>query len=506
MTYITALYPEIFLSIAIFIQLVWNIQQVIKISKNNFPIVDVEAFYQTLFIFFCTIILVWDTKIESFDPALLLIISKGTQTYKLFFLSACLFILPLVFRGFVAENLNFYEYFVLLSIYIFGSLFLFSANNLLVVFLALEIQAFVLYTLTCFNRESAFGSEAALKYFISGAFSTGFFLLGCVFIYASIGSLDFTVLNSVLIWPFDDKFKFLEALLLAGILLINFTLLFKISSAPFHSWAADVYDGAPLASTVIFSILPKIAILGFFIKWISVCAPVWYTFKNIFLFLSILTVVIGTFSALAQKRVKRLLVFSSIGQVGFMVACLGSVSLNTLTALIFFIFIYVLTSTLIWGHLSLFYFFKQQAEMIFPGVHLNSIFLTDLSNLVKRNRFWSFSFALAFMSLAGLPPLIGFLSKALILFSLVSESNIMEIPILLMLMALFSTYYYIRVVRLIIFEPEVNHKLKTVSSYACNRLDLDYTILSFITVFLLISFFYPTPFLLVGQYIVTVLI
>jgi len=144
--------------------------------------------------------------------------------------------------------------------------------------------------------------------------------------------------------------------------------------------------------------------------------------------------------------------------------------------------------------------------MIFPGVHLNSIFLTDLSNLVKRNRFWSFSFALAFMSLAGLPPLIGFLSKALILFSLVSESNIMEIPILLMLMALFSTYYYIRVVRLIIFEPEVNHKLKTVSSYSCNRLDLDYTILSFITVFLLISFFYPTPFLLVGQYIVTVLI
>jgi NADH-quinone oxidoreductase subunit N len=224
------------------------------------------------------------------------------------------------------------------------------------------MQALCFYILASFRRNSAFSTEAGLKYFISGSFISGLFLFGASLIYGALGTLNFNNLSLLLSFPIENDFIYIKYFVIIGVLLVTVTLLFKIAAAPFHSWSPDVYEGSPLSSTIIFSILPKIVIFSFFIKWVCILSSIFYDIKSLLTIAGVLSVFVGTFFALKQKRVKRLVIYSSIAQIGFLVAALCSNSLDGFSAIFFFLIIYIITAILTWSHVNLFYTFQKRVN------------------------------------------------------------------------------------------------------------------------------------------------
>ena len=295
----------------------------------------------------------------------------------------------------------------------------------------------------------AFSTESGLKYFVTGSFISGLFLFGCSLLYGILGTLNFQHLSLLLSIPFEESYSSLYYLLLIGVLLITITFLFKISAAPFHFWSPDVYEGAPLATTVVFSIVPKFAIFSFFIKWLCIINTIFSQVQYLLLISGILSVFVGTFFAIRQKRVKRLVIYSSIAQVGFLVAALSVISVNSLVAVYFFLTIYIITSVLVWSNISIFYSFQNKINVFYNKAQ-TPLFISSLSNLFKINSLWALSFIIIFFSIAGMPPLSGFFAKILILFSLIATKNLIG-SIFLILISAVSVFYYLRVIKIIFF-------------------------------------------------------
>jgi NADH:ubiquinone oxidoreductase subunit 2 (subunit N) len=174
----------------------------------------------------------------------------------------------IVWKSFVLQNINFYEYFSLYFLSLLGILLLVNTYDLISAYLVIELQALSFYILACFKRTSSFSTEAGLKYFILGSFISGIFLLGAFFIYAFLGTLNINDIMLILSLPLDDLN--MKAAVLLGAVLITVSILFKAAVAPFHFWAPDVYEGAPLSSSIIFSIIPKFSIFVFLMRWVSI--------------------------------------------------------------------------------------------------------------------------------------------------------------------------------------------------------------------------------------------
>ena len=491
--------PEIFLSLAILIQLVYN-SRFINILNFNSPLIDKEIFDQTFFILFCVFFLFLNLKIESIVPNFLFLNDESNRVIKLLFIFSCLISSFVISKSFSLQKLNFFEFFSVLLLSILSLLLLISSCDLLSTYLLIEMQALCFYILASFRRSSAFSTEAGLKYFISGSFISGLFLLGASLIYGCLGTLNFNHLSFLFSFSLNQELVSLKYFILLGILLVTIVLLFKIASAPFHFWAPDVYEGSPLSSTIIFSILPKLVIFSFFIKWISIIGCFFTDLKDIFVFIGVLSVAVGTFFALKQKRMKRLVIYSSIAQIGFLVAALSCGSLDGFASIFFFLIIYILSSVLIWNHITFYYEFEAYEN---DSIQPTSLFLTSLSNLVSMNRLWAFSFLVIFFSIAGIPPVSGFLAKIYVIYSLVDADQLLGALFLIMVSAI-SVYYYLRVIKVIYFESKSvvpdSYKFKTV--YATNLFSLNSILIALCLFLLVFFFFYPTSLLLICQYLV----
>jgi len=497
----TSFIPEIFLSLCILFQLVFN-AFIVNNLKNNFPIIDKEAFSQTTFILICVLLLIFNNRIEGFFSNFLFLNDISTQYTKLLFLLSCLSVLLIIFRNFKLQKLNFFEYFSIFLLSVLALLLLISSSDMISAYLIIEMQALAFYILASFRRNSAFSTESGLKYFVTGSFISGLFLFGCSLLYGILGTLNFQHLSLLLSIPFEESYSSLYYLLLIGVLLITITFLFKISAAPFHFWSPDVYEGAPLATTVVFSIVPKFAIFSFFIKWLCIINTIFSQVQYLLLISGILSVFVGTFFAIRQKRVKRLVIYSSIAQVGFLVAALSVISVNSLVAVYFFLTIYIITSVLVWSNISIFYSFQNKINVFYNKAQ-TPLFISSLSNLFKINSLWALSFIIIFFSIAGMPPLSGFFAKILILFSLIATKNLIG-SIFLILISAVSVFYYLRVIKIIFFESKEN-SLKTENSliiFNTRFLYLDCLVISSFLFLLLFIFFYPSFLLLICQYIV----
>jgi len=494
--------PEIFLSVAIFFQLLFNVRLRTKLNFN-FPVIDQELFTQTFFILFCLVMLLCNLKIEGSFSNFLFLNDEGSRCIKILFIFSCLLVLVVIFRSFYSQKLNFFEFFSIFLFSIFSSLLLLSSADLLSAYLAIEMQALCFYILASFRRDSAFSTEAGLKYFISGSFISCIFLLGASLIYGALGTLNFNSLALLLSFPFEQDLIHLKFFVILGCLLIIITLLFKVSAAPFHFWSPDVYEGAPLSATVIFSVLPKLVIFTFLVRWVFTLSDTFFDLQSIFVFCGILSVFIGTFFALKQKRIKRLFIYSSIAQVGFLVAAIGTNNLEGFFSLFFFLIIYTITSILLWGHFVVLYNFQNSIDNFYQK-NSTPLFLSSLSNIFKNNKVWAFSFILIFFSVAGIPPLSGFLAKMFVILGLM-ETNQMIISILLIIISVVSVFYYIRVIKIIFFETKdlkINNskllQLITLDTF----FDLDCFIFAVCLFFLIFFFFEPTFLLILSQYIV----
>ena len=493
--------PEIFLSMSILFQLVFNARFVNNL-KYNYPVIDREVFFQTFFIVVCLILLLINLKIEGFLSNFLFLNDEGGKIIKIFVVVSSLLILNILMKAFSLQALNFFEFFTIFLLSLLSLLLLVSSSDLISFYLTIEMQALCFYILATFKRNSAFSTEAGLKYFIAGSFISGIFLFGASLIYGCLVTLNLNNISLLLSFSFLDINKEFNFILLVGIVMVTSTLLFKISCAPFHFWSPDVYEGSPLVSTIIFSVIPKVSLFFFFIRWISAINIFFLELNSALLMIGVFSTFVGTFFALNQIRLKKLIIYSSIAQVGFLVVGLSVNNLGGFSAVYFFLFIYILTSILIWGHFTLFYSFQEKINT-FYSKESTVLFISSLSNFFKNNSLWSFSFILIFFSVAGIPPLTGFLSKILILYELVNCDEIFS-SIVLILISSISVYYYIRMIKVVFFEPKKIRKdierFQTVFvDFYSDGIHLVFAMLLFT---LIVSFFSPTGILLACQYIV----
>lgn len=304
---------------------------------------------------------------------------------------------------------------MLVLIVLLGSLLLVSSVNWLSIYLALELQTLTLFILVAKKKNSAYSTEAGLKYFVLGAISSGLFLFGCTLLYGVSGETSIQGINSVLVGD-------------VGKICITASLLFKLSAVPFHMWAPDVYEGVPTITTALLAIMPKIAVF-------SVLAQVGLV-SNVVLFCGVLSIIYGAIGALNQTKIKRLLAYSGIGHMGFLLFGVAMGSFESVQASFVYIIIYIIMS--ICGF------------SVFLSLKLIRALIIEVSGLSRENFVMSLTLALTFLSIAGVPPLAGFLGKWLILLSGVSSGYYL-ICMAIVVASVIAGVYYVRVVQIIYF-------------------------------------------------------
>ncbi len=327
------------------------------------------------------------------------------------------------------------EYPILILSSVLGMLVMISSNDLIVFYMGLELQSLALYVLATFNRDQLKSSEAGLKYFVLSALSSGLLLYGCSLIYGFTGSTNFNFIA--------NQLNSNEYALTFGIVFILVGLAFKISAVPFHMWAPDVYEGSPTSVTLFFTMVPKIAALTVFIRFLYVpflnLIDQW---QMILIFLSIASMLFGSIAAIGQTNLKRLIAYSSIGHVGYALAGLATGTNDGIQSSVIYITIYILMNL---GFFSCLLMMKRNNEYY--------EYLEDLSGLSKNHPLLSLSLLIILFSLAGIPPLAGFFAKFYI-FKSVLEQSMYFLAIVGLLSTVVAAFYYLRIIKIIYFDKE----------------------------------------------------
>jgi len=494
-----AFIPELFLSVCILSQLVYS-SILINNLKYNFPTIDKETLSQVFFFLGCILLLLLNLKIEAAVFNFVFLIDEGSRIVKLTFILICLSSLVCITKSFSLQKLNFFEFFNIFLISILALLLLINSYDLMASYLIIEIQALCFYILASFRRNSMFSSEAGLKYFISGSFISGIFLLGCSFVYGGLGTLRFDQISLLLSLSFLDNHFFIRYFILFGIALIVVSLLFKLTAAPFHFWSPDVYDGSPLSTTIIFSIIPKLMIFTFFFKFLMSLSLFFLNFKLFLFLVSIASIFFGTFFAIRKKKLKRMLIYSSIAQVGFLVAAVSMINLLGFSSFFYYLVVYAITSILIWSYITFLYYFQEKTQGFYKK-EIYTLFISNFSDLLKKNSVWSLAFILMFFSIAGMPPLSGFFSKFFVIFSVMDSFNVFE-SVFFIIISCVSVFYYLRILKIIFFEGNSNPQNRNqvlILDYDMSEAEL--TSLALGLFLLLFLFVFPNTLLLFGQYI-----
>ena len=363
-------------------------------------------------------------------------------------------------------NLNKIEYPILILSSILGMMIMISSNDLIVFYMGLELQSLALYVLASFNRDNLLSTESGLKYFVLSALSSGLLLYGCSLTYGFSESTNFDqiLINST---EFNYGTTF-------GIVFILVGLAFKISAVPFHMWAPDVYQGSPTSVTLFFAILPKIAALSVFIKFLyTPFANMNDQWQTIIVFISIASMIFGAVAAIGQKNLKRLVAYSSISHMGYALAGLATVSNQGIQSSITYISIYLVMNLAFFSCL----FMLKRNNKYYENIE-------DLSGLSKKHPILSFSLLIVLFSLAGIPPLAGFFAKFYV-FLAVIEQSMYFLAIVGLLATVVAAFYYLRIIKIIYFDPE-KEEYET-----SHNLGLKIT-LAISTIFILAYFIYPS--------------
>lgn len=416
------------------------------------------------------------------------------------FLKACiassslcilLFTLPILSLDKLARP----EYLIFFLTALLGMLFMVSSNHFIALYLAIELQSLTLYILCGFKKNSIKNSEAAVKFFILGALASAFLLFGLSFIYGFAGSLNYQDIAFVLKGMLKDStFSFQNPMfwsVFLGITFIMVSLLFKIAAAPFHMWAPDVYEGIPLPVMAFLSLVSKIAIIAVLLKIFSV--PFIGIFHNytpktlaglfpfFFQFIALISIIWGAIAALFQCNIRRLLAYSGINHVGFLLLALSSGSYSGFHGAVLYALIYVLMTIVILGILC---------ALRYPAGHMHIGLIEDIQDLRGLSRTHpkvALALALTFLSMAGIPPLAGFFAKFYVLLSVLENGYIIP-AIIALLASVIGSFYYLRIIKYIYFEePEKPLEI---------RLSFSSALLISLSLFSIALYsFYPTPFL-----------
>ncbi len=366
-------------------------------------------------------------------------VTPFTQLMKGIILLSVLAVFYMTYKHFPREQLNRFEYPVLVLISTVGMMIMVSANDLISAFLGLEMQSFCLYIMVAMARDRHSATEAGMKYFVLGALATAFFLFGASYLYGFTGTTEFngmaTVLHSTTDLPIPMAVAFIMILM---------AIAFKVSLAPFHMWTPDVYEGAPTPVTAYLAAAPKVAgfvlLLNFISQVFGSHADLW---TPVLAALAIVSIMVGSFAALFQKKLKRLLAYSSISHMGF--ALLGFLSLNAhaFENIFNYLIIYVIMTV---GSFAALLTLRKRGQLLEN--------IEDLTGLSKDAPLIALCMTVLLFSLAGVPPFAGFFAKISVIQNAISGEYYLAV-VLAVLGSVVSAAYYLRVIKAMYFDEPV---------------------------------------------------
>ncbi|MFN7398723.1 MAG: NADH-quinone oxidoreductase subunit NuoN [Sandaracinobacter sp.] len=330
-----------------------------------------------------------------------------------------------------------FEYPVLIVLATLGMFVMVSANNLMALYMGLELMSLSAYVLAAFHRDEERSTEAGLKYFVLGALSSGVMLYGMSLVYGFVGSTDFTAIGAGLS---AGEERNLGALF--GLVFVLAGLAFKVSAVPFHMWTPDVYEGAPTPVAAFFASAPKVAAMGLFLRVaLDAFSGMIGDWRQIVIFMAIASMFLGAVGAIGQTNIKRLLAYSSINNIGFVLIGLAAASAAGASAVLLYLAIYLV--------MTLGAFLCVLALTDADGRAVEK--LEDLAGLAETRPWLSVALSIFMLSLAGLPPLFGFMAK-LAVFNAAVDSGLWLLAILGVLASVVAAYYYLRIVKILFFD------------------------------------------------------
>ncbi len=421
-----ALFPEIFLTISISVLLMAGV-----FFKNSYNFVTRIS----LIVLLCLILILLNNDssvIKVFSNSF--IVDPFSNFIKILIIVSSIFVLYSSQKFIKDHKLNQFEYPIIILLAILGMFIMVSSNDLILFYLGLELQSLSLYILAAIDRDNLRSSESGIKYFVLSALSSGLLLYGCSLLYGFTGTTNF---DNISIQLNNDNAGgvFAMVFILVG-------LAFKISAVPFHMWTPDVYEGSPTSITSFFAVVPKIAGLAVFIRFMQVpFENILSEWQAIIVFISIASMILGAVAAIGQTNIKRLLAYSSIGHIGYALAGVATGSVSGYSNSILYIIIYVIMNI---GAFSCVYLMKKKENEYTENIN-------DLGGISKKHPLLALAFLIILFSLAGIPPLGGFFAKFYIFISVI-ESDMYYLAIIGLLTTVVSAFYYLRIIKIIYFD------------------------------------------------------
>jgi len=331
------------------------------------------------------------------------------------------------------------EFFVLALLATLGMMVMVSGQNFLSLYMGLELLSLCLYSMVALDRDNPRSTEAAMKYFVLGSLASGMLLYGMSMIYGATGALELGQINNALVNGVPDR-----AVLILGLVFVVAGLAFKLGAVPFQMWLPDVYQGAPTAVTLFIGTAPKFAAFAFVIRLLVQGLPVMAVdWQGMLIIMAVLSIAIGNITAISQTNLKRMLAYSTISHVGFLLFGIFSASSNGYASTMFYVSAYVIMTLGGFGMILLLSRKGFEAEE-----------LDDLKGLNARNPWYAFMMMLLIFSMAGVPPTIGFYAKFSVLQAAL-EAGFVWLVVFAVLMAMIGAFYYLRIVKLMYFdEPQ----------------------------------------------------
>lgn len=446
MPYISFFGVETFLALinlhCIFYFIGLRLLSLISAKKYDQSFEGQDAFhYFTLVFFLALLILLNSSELNGTDPSFLFVQNKSTFWLKCIFLFFVLLTGASIWCAAEVENIDSFEYFFAILCAVLSSLLILSANDFLSLFVCFEYQSLAFYIL-CSAHKDSFSAEAGIKYFVTNAIASCFIVYGIATLYQFYGFTNIPCLYCAL------NCELFLARPNTGVLFslacIIFGLLFKMPAAPFHAWFPQIYDAAPLPTTIIFIVYPKFIVFTWLIKMCLLCSPIYLKYIGYIFFAGWVTSVWGCFRALSEFRLKKLLVYSSLSQVSLPLFALADLSQEAVSLAFYYLFIYILASILVWTA----YVKVARTSGKFKSVSLTASSIVDL---LKDAPAVAVGFLVGITVFIGLPPLYGFFSKVGV-FAQLSRVGAHETILFLFIITLFGMGYYFFILKSVYYD------------------------------------------------------
>ena len=478
------LFPDLFLSITVSLQLIL----IAVLSKKDKRVSQV---FKTLLITILSLFIASYMYLSSGLNITEVLIGGGIlktnaliEICKAFlcFMGGCVLILNYSYKSY--NKLELLEVSLIINLCVIGFLIICNSNDLLILYLGIELYSLSFYVLATINRWSQKSTEAGLKYFVLGSLASGLYLFGTSIIYFITGELNY---NGIYAYIASGE---ISNLLITGCYFLLIGLLFKIAAAPLHMWAPDVYEGAPLLITALFATIPKLPLLVALINLLyGPLVTMFYEIQPLIITCVVFSMLIGSIAGLNQIKLKRLIAYSSISHVGFILLGLSLGTTAGVKASLIYVFIYSITTIALFA--VIFLFIKK------------TDYITEIAGYGKRNPILALSLSLLLFSIAGVPPLAGFYSKFLILYESLNK-GFYFLTIIAVISSTIALIYYIRITKWMFFKDSKEYNLKIISDIIQpgENLNFAHVLILGIFLFLVISFLlYPSIWIKLINYI-----